>query len=100
VLLQLAHPLVLQGVLDHSMFVAEPSRRLERASETNESVLLLAFGPPDEIKATAAQVNGIHDRVHGPAARDAGRLRSGARYRAPHPELLRWARAEGIQPPG
>ena len=92
-LLQLAHPLVLQGVLDHSVFVAEPDRRLERAHATVQSFLRLAFGTPREVLATAAKINGIHDRVHGHLPYHAGSLPGGTRYDAHDPELLRWVHA-------
>lgn len=90
VLLQLAHPLVLQGVLDHSVFVADPSRRLERANSTVQSFLLLAFGTPNDVLRTADKINAIHDDVHGRLAHEAGRLAAGTHYSAHDPELLRW----------
>jgi len=93
VLLQLAHPLVLQGVLDHSVFVAAPHRRLERAHSTVESFLMLAFGTAQEILSTAAKINGIHDRVHGRLPHQAGSLPRGTCYDAHDPELLRWVHA-------
>src|SRR5690242_16002170 len=59
VLLQLAHPLVLQGVLDHSIFVADPARRLERANATVQSFLLLAFGDERQMLRAADRINAI-----------------------------------------
>src|SRR5579862_3861659 len=44
ILMQLAHPLVLAGVLDHSVAVSDPSRRLERLHSTIESMLELKIG--------------------------------------------------------
>ncbi|MBV9119338.1 MAG: DUF2236 domain-containing protein, partial [Chloroflexi bacterium] len=93
VLLQLAHPLVLQGVLDHSVFVADPGRRLERAAATVRSFLHLAFGSEKQIRDAAATINGIHDRVHGHLPRAAGAIPAGAVYDAHDPELLRWVHA-------
>jgi len=93
ILMQLAHPLVLAGVLDHSVFVSDPSRRLERLHSTVESMLLLTFGTPEEVQGTADKINGIHDYVHGQLRQRAGRFEAGTWYSAHDPELLRWVHA-------
>src|SRR5439155_8419119 len=72
ILMQLAHPLVLAGVLDHSVFVADPSRRWERLRSTVESMLLLSFGTPEDVQRTADKINAIHDYVHGRLAQREG----------------------------
>jgi len=93
ILMQLAHPLVLAGVLDHSVAVAEPARRLERLHSTVESMLLLTFGTPRDVQRTAGKINAIHDRVHGRLRQQAGSFAAGTWYTAHDPELLRWVHA-------
>ncbi|HEX6511541.1 MAG TPA: oxygenase MpaB family protein, partial [Chloroflexota bacterium] len=93
ILMQLAHPLVLAGVLDHSVFVADPTRRWERLRSTVESMLLLTFGSPRQVQQTADKINAIHDYVHGRLDRCQGIFRAGTEYTAHDPELLRWVHA-------
>lgn len=93
ILMQLAHPLVLAGVIDHSVFVSDPDRRLERLRSTVESMLLLTFGTPRQVQRTADKINAIHDYVHGSLARGQGMFEAGTRYSAHDPELLRWVHA-------
>ena len=93
ILMQLAHPLVLAGVMDHSVFVAEPRRRFERLHSTIESMLLLTFGTPEDVQRTADKINGIHDYVQGQLVRPAGAFQAGTAYSAHDPELLRWVHA-------
>ena len=93
ILMQLAHPLVLAGVLEHSVFVSDPSRRWERLRSTVESMLLLTFGTPAEVQRTADKINAIHDYVHGTLARREGMFDAGTWYTAHDPELLRWVHA-------
>jgi uncharacterized protein (DUF2236 family) len=93
ILMQLAHPLVLAGVLDHSVFVAEPDRRLERLRSTVESMLLLTFGTPHEVQRTADKINAIHDYVNGRLEHREGAFEAGTRYTAHDPKLLRWVHA-------
>ncbi|MFI5268191.1 MAG: oxygenase MpaB family protein, partial [Chloroflexota bacterium] len=93
ILMQLAHPLVLAGVLDHSVFVSDPSRRWERLRSTVESMLLLTFGTPQQVQRTAGKINAIHDYVHGRLERQEGSFAAGTWYTAHDPELLRWVHA-------
>lgn len=89
ILLQLAHPLVAQGVADHSSFLREPSGHVRRLRRTLGAMLALTFGSDEEADAAAAHINRIHDRVHGsvPLAAD---VAAGARYSAHDPALLAW----------
>ena len=93
ILLQLAHPLVAQGVADHSAFLSEPDGHVRRLRRTLASMLALTFGSDDEARDAAARINAIHDRVHGhlPGAR--GTHAAGARYSAHDPDLLAWVHA-------
>src|SRR6266542_5316270 len=65
ILLQLAHPLVAQGVADHSGFSAEGWGRVRRLRRTLAAMLALTFGTPEESAGAAAAINRTHDRVHG-----------------------------------
>ena len=93
ILLQLAHPLVAQGVADHSGFAAEGWGRVRRLRRTLAAMLALTFGPPEESAAAAAAINRIHDRVHGRLAGAVGTFATTARYSAHDPALLAWVHA-------
>jgi uncharacterized protein (DUF2236 family) len=90
ILLQIAHPLVAQGVADHSGFAAERWARVGRLKRTVEAMLALSFGTAEESAAAAAGINRIHDRVHGRLPEAAGEFASGAGYSAHDPALLAW----------
>jgi uncharacterized protein (DUF2236 family) len=86
ILLQLAHPSVAAGVDAHSAFRGSLMASLARLNATVRAMLSLTFGGTDEMIATAAGINTIHDRVRG---RDG----AGCPYSAHDPELLRWVHA-------
>ena len=90
ILLQIAHPLVAQGVADHSGFAAERWARMGRLKRTIGAMLALTFGTPEESAAAAAGINRIHDRVHGKLPHPAGAFSSGSSYSAHDPALLAW----------
>jgi uncharacterized protein (DUF2236 family) len=90
ILLQLAHPLVARGVADHSGFRTERWGRLHRLDRTLRAMLTLTFGTPEEAKAVAGAINGIHDRVHGWLREREGIFPAGTRYSAHDPALLAW----------
>ena len=93
ILLQLAHPLVAQGVAAHSDFLAEGWGRLWRLSRTLSAMLTLTFGTPEEVAAVARAINGIHDRVNGQLAVGQGPFPAHTRYTAHDPALLAWVHA-------
>lgn len=93
VLMQLAHPLVAAGVAEHSVYVAEPARRIARLRSTVRAMLALTFGTPEEIAKAAERINAIHDRVQGRLAEAAGPFAAGTRYSAHDPRLLCWVHA-------
>jgi uncharacterized protein (DUF2236 family) len=72
ILLQLAHPLVAQGVADHSGFATDGWGGVKRLKRTLAAMLALTFGTPEESAAAVANINRIHDRVHGQLAGAAG----------------------------
>jgi uncharacterized protein (DUF2236 family) len=93
ILMQLAHPLVAQGVADHSSFRDTTVSRIRRLHGTIKAMLDLTFGDADATAAATARINAIHDRVHGHLAEDAGRWAAGTPYSATDPQLLTWVEA-------
>jgi uncharacterized protein (DUF2236 family) len=61
-LMQVAHPLVAQGVVDHSRYETEPFGRL---LETSRWVYAFAFGSTSEAHAAVEHLRGVHAGVHG-----------------------------------
>jgi uncharacterized protein (DUF2236 family) len=93
ILLQLAHPLVAQGVADHSGFATDRRGHIKRLRGTLRAMLALTFGDAEDVEATAAGINRIHDRVHGRLAGPAGAFAAGTAYSAHDPALLAWVHA-------
>ena len=93
ILLQIAHPLVAQGVADHSGFAQDSWGRVGRLKRTLAAMLALTFGTPEESARAAAAINRIHDRVHGHLPEAAGSFATSARYSAHDPALLAWVHA-------
>ena len=90
ILLQVAHPLVAAGVVDHSLFLSDPAGRVRRLWRTLNVMFDLTFGLPHEVQRAADAINAIHDRVHGELRQASGPFEAGQRYSAHDPELLRW----------
>jgi uncharacterized protein (DUF2236 family) len=88
ILLQLAHPAVAAGVHDHSSFRGSLRSSFRRLHSTVGAMLSLTFGDGEQMVATAAAINTIHDRVRG-------RVHEGAaeEYSAHDPDLQRWVHA-------
>ena len=93
ILIQLAHPLVAQGVADHSSFRSEPWGRTRRLYRTLDAMLGLCFGTERETLTVAGRINAIHDRVHGELHENAGAFPTGTVYSAHDPALLAWVHA-------
>jgi uncharacterized protein (DUF2236 family) len=94
-LLQLAHPLVAEGVDQHSDFRADPWSRL---AGTLRSYLRIVYGTTPQARGEIARLNRLHGPVSGPV-RDA---EAGARlgmtsYRARDPELSLWVHATLVE---
>jgi len=77
-LMQLAHPLVAQGVDEHSDFRSHPIRRLRR---TIRMTMAMVFGDRETVMTAARAVNRAHSSVRGPD------------YVALDPDLLLWVHA-------
>lgn len=90
-LLQLAHPLVAEGVAHHSAFETDPAGRLRRTLRTT---LALVFGDGPAAEHAVRRLNAVHASVRGqvqdPQAQAATRAEI---YRAMDPELLLWVQA-------
>ena len=92
-LLQLAHPLVAQGVADHSGFRAERWGRLHRLERTLHAMLALTFGSVEEAEGAAKAIRAVHARVRGQLANAEGAFPAHAHYTAEDPALLTWVHA-------
>ena len=89
-LLQLAHPLVAQGVADHSDFLRAPLGRLRSTLDATYTVL---FADPASVRRTARAVRRAHERVRGTLQHGTAAFPAGTAYRATDPELLLWVHA-------
>ncbi len=79
-LVQVAHPLAMAGVHDHSAFREDPLGRLQR---TSAYVTTTTFGSTREALQVSMRVRAVHPKVHGTAP-------DGRAYRADDPRLLTW----------
>src|SRR5262245_54248894 len=90
-LLQFAHPLVAQGIVDHSSLFRSRRGRWGRLRRTLDAMLTLTYGTPEEAAAVAHGINTIHDRVNGHAALPPPS--KSVTYSAHDPALLAWVHA-------
>jgi uncharacterized protein (DUF2236 family) len=97
ILLQFAHPLVAEGVFDHSGFRASPRAAASRLRHTVKAMLALAFGDEREREAAIAGIRAIHRRVHGRLASPVGPFPAGTRYSAEDPALVLWVHATVLE---
>ncbi len=79
-LLQVAHPSVAAGVVQHSDYDVDPWGRLYR---TLDLTMKITFGDPDGSARAARHLRGKHAHVHGARG-------DGAAYDARDPDLLLW----------
>ncbi len=79
-LVQVAHPLAMAGVHDHSAFRTDPLGRLQR---TSAYVTTTTFGSTREALQVSRRVRQVHPHVHGTAP-------DGRAYSADDPRLLTW----------
>lgn len=93
ILLQVAHPLVAAGVLQHSSFRGGAVQAAVRLHHTVSAMLSLMFGN-EQARATAvARIRAIHTTVNGTLATNVGPFAAGTRYSAEDPALLLWVHA-------
>ncbi|HYM83158.1 MAG TPA: oxygenase MpaB family protein, partial [Candidatus Dormibacteraeota bacterium] len=89
-LLQIAHPLVAEGVDQHSDFRADPWRRLRG---TLRGYLTIVYGTAREARDEIARLDRLHRAVAGPVLDPAAAVRFPGRYSARDPALLLWVHA-------
>jgi uncharacterized protein (DUF2236 family) len=94
VLLQVAHPLVAAGVVEHSDFGTDLWHRLVR---TLRALYLIAYGTKEEAEQAGAAVQAVHAHVRGVTRHSLGRFPAGTRYSASKPELMLWVHATLVQ---
>lgn len=90
VLLQVAHPLVAVGVVEHSGYDRNLWRRLAR---TLRALYLITFGDRAEAERAGAAVQAVHAHVSGRTREELGPFPPGTPYSATDPELMRWVHA-------
>jgi uncharacterized protein (DUF2236 family) len=89
-LLQLAHPLVAEGVAQHSNFRADPLARLEG---TLHSYMRLVYGTESEARAEIRRLARLHERVRGPVRDAVAAMLGRAEYDARQADLSLWVHA-------
>ncbi len=89
-LLQIAHPLVAEGVDQHSDFRADPWTRL---AGTLRSYLTIVYGTTAQARGEIRRLNGLHRSVAGPVRDPGAAARFGAAYEARDPSLSLWVHA-------
>jgi uncharacterized protein (DUF2236 family) len=90
-LMQIAHPLIAEGVDQHSDFRADPWRRLR---ETLRSYLAIVYGTTTTARAEIRRLNALHRSVSGPVLDEEARAATGAgTYDARDPALSMWVHA-------
>jgi uncharacterized protein (DUF2236 family) len=94
VLLQVAHPLVAAGVVQHSDYQRDLWRRLVR---TLRALYLMAFGTKTEAERAGEVVRAVHARVAGTTETQLGRFAPGTPYSASDPELMLWVHTTLVQ---
>jgi uncharacterized protein (DUF2236 family) len=90
VLLQLAHPLVAAGVMQHSDFRSDPLSRLLR---TLALMHTLVFGTRRHVRRALRRFQAAHARVRGRLPQAVGPFAAGTPYSAGDPELNLWVHA-------
>jgi uncharacterized protein (DUF2236 family) len=90
-LLQIAHPLIAEGVDQHSDFRADPWARL---TATVRSYLIVVYGSGRAARAEIARLNRLHRSILGPVRDpEAGAITGARAYAARDPELSLWVHA-------
>lgn len=90
-LMQIAHPLVAEGVDQHSDFRHDPWGRL---AATLRSYLAIVYGTPEAGRSEVRRLNALHRSVTGPVRDGMARAVTGAEaYEARDPGLSLWVHA-------
>lgn len=88
--MQIAHPLVAEGVDQHSSFRVDPWSRLQA---TLRSYLTIVYGSTPAARAEVARLRRRHAPVRGPVREVTAATRFGASYTAADPDLSLWVHA-------
>jgi uncharacterized protein (DUF2236 family) len=94
VLLQVAHPLVAAGVVQHSDYRSDLWRRLAR---TLRALYLITFGTRAEAERAGEAVQKVHAHVQGRTQAQLGRFPPGTPYSASDPELMLWVHSTLVE---
>jgi uncharacterized protein (DUF2236 family) len=86
-LMQIAHPMVAQGVADHSDFQKRPLNRLVRTLTT---IIRIVFAEMPQAEQAASQLRGMHRRITGELTESVGAFPAHRRYFADNPALMLW----------
>jgi uncharacterized protein (DUF2236 family) len=89
-LLQIAHPLVAEGVDQHSGFREDPWSRL---ASTTRSYLRIVYGSASQARGEIRRLNALHRSIAGPVNDPLAAARHGSSYEARDPELSLWVHA-------
>lgn len=89
-MMQIAHPLVAEGVRNFSNFREDPLGRLWR---TLELTLAVSFASATDAMRAVREIERAHAKVHGTLKEDVGPFAAGTRYRATDSELMFWVHA-------
>ena len=92
-LMQLAHPLVAAGVVEHSSFRQHGLARLYRTVRAADDLL---FGSAERARRAARAIDRCHAGVRGTLATHTGSFTAGSHYDAQDPELKLWVLATVI----
>ena len=93
ILLQIAHPLIAAGVVQHSSFRGGAVQAAVRLHHTVSAMLSLVFGEPEVRAAAIARIRTIHTTVNGTLSATTGPFPAGTPYSAEDPALLLWVHA-------
>ena len=93
-LLQVAHPLIAEGVDQHSTFREDPWSRL---AATTTSYLRIVYGSGASARDEIRRLNTLHRGITGPVRDESAQSRHGPTYTARDPELSLWVHATLIE---
>lgn len=97
ILMQMAHPLIAAGVIEHSSFRASPAAAVRRLRATVRAMLRLLFGDDETHARTVQAILAIHRRVRGTLTHAVGPFPAGTPYSAEDPALVLWVHATLIE---